>query len=301
MKSLNFKNLMRPLAATALVASTGLIMSCTKGGSLTGSSTSSSISGTLGVTSVYPSSTGSSWSPIKAGNRYYIKGLAVTVVGTCSRGIATIKVNEGGSNYSETATCSVDGTFTWSKSYTAGSGEGDKTLSFQAYDTSDATISGAVVTQDVRIDDTAPTVPVVTTPISTPSTYNGASTSFNIIGTCSTDTDHLTGPANVTIACSGGTWTYTATLVEGASTDYAFQAWDLAGNESAGFTQQIDWIPTVIMYSAGMGSGGTPTDGGTSYSLEATVDQSPGVQTDSGTSYSLQSGFNYIINTVRGL
>jgi hypothetical protein len=301
MKSLNFKNLMRSLAATALVAAAGLIMSCTKGGSLTGSSSSSSISGSLALTSIYPSSTGASWTPIKASNRYYIKGLAVTVVGTCTRGIVTIKANEGGSNYSETATCGIDGSFTWSKSYTAGSGEGDKTLNFQAYDSTDAAISGALFSQDVRIDNTAPAVPVVTNPASTPFTYNGATTLFDIQGNCAADVDHITGPANVTIACSGGTWTYSATLVEGASTAYAFSAWDLAGNQSAGFTQQINWVPTVIMYSAGVGSGGAPTDGGTSYSLEATVDANPGVQTDSFTSYSLKTGFNYIINTVRGL
>jgi len=304
MKAMNFKSLMNPARATVFVASLAFIMSCTKGGGISGNSAASSITGSLGLTAVYPTSAGPTWTPITASNRFYIKGLDLTVTGTCTRGIVTIQANEGGSNYSETASCGVDGTFTFSKTYTAGSGEGDKTLHFLAVDSSGLTISGATLTQDVRIDNTPPAVPVVTSPASTPYLYAGAVASYDITGTVVVpDCDHLTGPGGVTITpdATTGAWSYTATLVSGASLNFTFYSWDLAGNQSAGTTQNIQWSPTVVLYAAGVYSGGPVTDGSTGFSMEASHDTMPGTQTDAFTSFSLLSGFNYITNTLRGL
>lgn len=284
--------------AGVLVGALAFAVGCTKG-SIT-SNSSSTASGSIVITDTYPTSSGSSWTPITSGGRVYVKGLSVTVEGTCSVGIEKIRANEGGPDFPEEATCGVDGRFAFRKTFTAVTGEGDKTLSFQAYDVADAAISGAVDTQDVRIDATTPSVPVVTTPAATPYNHVSSSNSLTIMGTVAADVDHLTGPGGVTITPVANAWTYNVTLTPGSSTNFTFYAWDLAGNQSAGFTQTVVWSPSIDMKMAGVFSGGQITDSGTSYKMEAThYIVEPLNNVHGGSSFNVLTGFNNIINQVR--
>jgi hypothetical protein len=303
MNLLNFKILMKPTQAATLIAACALVMACTKGGSISSSGSSSSIDGTLTLDLVYPSASGASWTPIMSGTRYYVKGLAVTVTGLCSRGIQTIKVNEGGSNYSETATCTGNGTFTWNKTYTAVSGEGDKTLQFTAYDTQGAQITSATASKDVRIDATAPNVTAITAPSGSPYSHSGSVGEYTIEGTVSIpDVDHLTGPGGITITPDGsGHWSYLATLTSGSSLDFTFYTWDLAGNESAGVTQTILWSPSLVLTAGGVIGGGIITDSSAAAAVMEVSHQYMSGESLDSSSNAIETGFNYIINKARGL
>lgn len=294
----NVDNMRIKLAAAAAVL-TLINASCTKNGTISASG-QSSVSGSMTTTAVYPSNSGESWSPIKLGSRYYIKGLDVTVKGTCTRGIASIKVGEsgvGGAYYSETATCLNDGSFTWNKSYT-GSVDADKTLTIVAFDVDDALIADATTTVDVHVDNVAPAAPVVTTPASTPYTHNGATSTFTVIGTCAADTDHLTR-GTLTIANSGTSWQNDETLVPGSSVTFTYYAWDLAGNQSAGTPQRIDWSPSLSLLVGNTVSGANVTDGGTSFSMESSLESNDGTNTHGSSSFKLDYGFNFLTNSAR--
>lgn len=298
MKSIKRTTQLNISTVGVIVGILALTAGCTKG-SIT-SNSSSTASGTIVITETYPTSAGSSWTPITSGGRVYVKGLSVTVEGNCSPGIEKIRANEGGPDFAEEAVCGVDGRFAWRKTFTAGAGEGNKTLSFQAYDVADAAISGAVDTQDVRVDATAPAVPVVTSPAATP--YNHVSTNPNltISGTVAADVVSLTGPGGVVITPSANAWSYNVTLQPGASTNFTFYAWDLAGNQSAGFTQNVVWSPSVNLHMAGVFSGGIITDSGTNYTMEAThYVVEPLNNVHGGSSFNVLTGFNNIINQVR--
>ncbi len=310
MRLLNFKKLVNPLRVTALVSACAFTMSCTKGGSISSSGSSSSIEGTLTLDLVYPDSSGATWTPITLSNRIYIKGLAVTVTGTCTRGVDKIHVNEGGADYSEMGTCTSNGTFTWNKTYTSVTGEGDKTLTFKAYDSAGLVISNATATKDVRIDNTPPAVTTISNPAGypypTPYPYSGATSAFTIEGDAAVpETDHLTGPNGdvISVNASTGHWTHDITVVLGSSTDYTYYTWDLAGNQSAGVTQKITWSPSLLVSMASVVSGGPLTDtSGANYTMETSHDANPDKAPDDPTTlYKLTTGFNSIINTMRGL
>lgn len=290
-----FHNLIRLAAIGAALA---LTVGCVKGGNVTSSGSEQS-SGAITISLVYPTSQGSTWTPITSGSRYFIKGLDLTITGVCTRGVDKVKVDEGGGPYTETASCSGEGSFTFNKTYTSGQ-QGDKTLTLTAYDISDTAITGATATTTVRIDDTAPSAPVVTTPATSPYTEPGSSSTTTISGTCSADTVKLTGPGGSTITPSGTNWSYDATLVEGADTDYTFYAFDLAGNQSGGTTQTITWAPVVTVHAKGGIPGGQVTDGASSFKLEAAVFVHSSISTDTnGSGKTLETGFNFITNTVR--
>ena len=283
------------LFAIGILAVSLLASACTKGGSLSETTASSVVGASITVDKVYPSSDGESWTPIVSSNRFYVKGLALSMGGVCSRGVSSIRVNEGSGNYTETATCLIDGTWTFSKTYATGQ-QGDKTLTIAAYDESGLPITGATTTVDVRIDDTAPAAPVITTPGASPFVVNSNVSTFTIIGTCTCVADStvkLTGPGGVEITPSGNNWSYQASL-PGDSATFTFYAWDLAGNQSAGQTQVINRNPTLRY--AGTYPGMMQTDSGTNYKLDSTIFFLPSKQTDSGTSYQLLTGFNSMIN-----
>jgi hypothetical protein len=300
MRFMNFTFLARRTndALTALLCLA--FVGCTKGGSISSGSTTSTITGAITVGTVYPTAATNTWTPIKAANRYFIIGHDLSIEGTCTRGITTIRINEGGANYTETALCLDDGTWKFDKTYTLAQ-EGDKTLNIAAYDVTGLVITGTTIPVDVRVDGTPPAVPIVTTPATSPYTSFGSSSSFPMVGTCAADVDHLTGPAGVTIACSGGAWNYTATLNPGGSADFTFYTWDLAGNQSAGTTQTIIFTPSLSLLAGGVISGGSQTDtSGNNYKFEASMDPNPATQTDTALiGYKFLSGFNYIVNEVR--
>lgn len=289
----------------ALLCTAALLLGgCTKGAGITGSS-ASSVSGTLTVQKVFPTPEGESWTAITSSGRYYLKGLAVTVTGTCTRGIDKIKVRSGSNpDFTEQATCLTDGTWTWTRTFVATTEEGDQTLTFTAYDIGDAEITGSATPADVRVDATAPAAVVVTSPGATPYTHNSSTNPFPVVGTCSADTVKIIGPAGVVITPSGTNWTYDAAIVAAASLNFSFYAYDLAGNSAAGFTQTILWTPSANLLAAGTIPGAVVVDSQTvptAMSLEGSVNYISGVQQDSGPTWNLFTGFNYIINKARGL
>ena len=298
MKTTNRKSNAAKTVVVITALFVGVLSACTQKGAVT-SDGASSVSGSIAVTKPYPTSEGSGWTPITLASRYYLKGLDVSVLGTCPRGVATIKVNEGGPDYAQTATCLVDGSFVWSKTYTAVVEEGDKSLVFQAYDIADVAISGAV-TIDVRVDATAPGAPVITDPAADPYIFPGSASPYTIQGTADADVVRLSGPAGVAIIPSALAWTYDATITAGSSTDFSFYAYDLAGNQSPpSIAQTITWNPSLTPRIAGPYLGGPVTDSGTNYSLEFSGSAEPAFATDSGTSYEVLTGFNSVTNKVR--
>lgn len=291
--------------ATALMLALPAFVSCTKSGTISSSGDSSSVSGSITVSKVYPTSSGDTWTPIVSSSRYYIKGLSLSISGTCSRGVDKIKVFESGTAYSETATCDNNGQYYWTKTYT-GPLDADKDLTVTAFDVSDATISGASSTVKVHMDNVAPSAPVITTPAASPYQATQSSSTFTVIGTCASDTAKLTyqSETGTNITPTGATtWQHDITLIAGSSnTNYTFYAHDLAGNVSTGTLQQISWAPTVTIRVSNIGAGAVVTDSGTSYKLEASLFSFPGTTASNTTSqgvYTIQTGFNTMINTVR--
>lgn len=275
-------------------------VSCTKKGSLTSSSSSVS-GGSISANKVYPTSEGENWTAIQVSSRYYIKGLDLSIKGVCSRGIASIKVGESGSSgpfYAETASCGNDGSFTWNKTYT-GPLDVDKTLTLVAYGVDDLPISDATDAIDVHIDNVAPPAPTITTPVSSPYTYNGASSIFNIVGSISGDAVTMTGPGGVTVTPSGSSWNHDVTLIQGSSLDFTYYTYDRAGNQSTASTQQIQWNPDISLKVADVTPGETVTDAGTSYTLEASVEAVPGSITDGSSLFELLTGLNFQTEAAR--
>ena len=283
-----------PLRALGLIAVCALFAACTKSGSLTSTSVSS-VNGTITLDKVYPSSEGAGWTAITQSSRYYIKGLALTVTGTCTVGVDKILFDEGGPAYAETATCLNDGTWTFSKNYLTGS-QGDKTLNFQAYDIGNLTIAGTAATVQVRIDDTAPSAPVITVPGTSPFAVSASTSTFTINGTCSCIADatsKITGPAGVVITPTGDTWTFNAD-VTGDGTSYTFYSWDLAGNQSGATTQVFEKNQSLKL--SGAIPGGRVTEGVSNYKMDYSAYIFPGFVVDGVSTYKVLTGFNYIIN-----
>lgn len=283
----------------ALVCLAGLT-SCSKGGIGSGGSSSNAGNLKLEIKSSYPTSEGSAWTAITRSNRYYIKGLSLTVEGNCSRGIGQIKVNEGGAFYPEVSTCNETGTFTWSKTYLPTTEEGDKSLVFVPFSGDGVAMTDASANLSVRIDNTPPAAPVVTSPASSPYVYQGATNSYSVVGTVAADMETLFGPGGVQISISGG-WGYTATIVEGASTDFSFYGSDLAGNQSATTTQTISWNPSVTVFIAGSVPGEVYQDPTTLFTIEGSAGELPDASPQhAGTGFNLDTGFNFVTNKLRG-
>jgi hypothetical protein len=313
------KNLVKPARALLTVAAVcGLILACTKGGSISGGGGGGSTSsGVIAVTLVYPTASGPAWVPIVSSNTTFVKGLLLTAVGTCARGINTVKVDEGGPVLSN-ITCASDGSFIWNYDFTGD--EGTKTLNFNAFDLSGNAVAGSTITKLVRVDNTPPSNPVITTPdptqpvSSTPgydsvtNVYSGPLNIFPMAGTCDITgaptggCDHLIGPAGVkiTVNQTTGIWTYNATLADGGTTLFSFNAYDLAGNASGTVTQTIIYHPTIqSVASTYTGNGDVADNGGSGITLEPNGyvfgSDSNNTVTD------LVTGFNYLTNLLRGL
>jgi hypothetical protein len=286
--------LYKHLRNLALLACLPTFVSCVPSGSLSSDGSSSS-SGSLKISYVYPTSSGTTWTAIKESNRFYIKGTSISIKGTCSGGIGTIQVNDGTSNYSETATCTTDGEYTWTKTYSAGT-EINRTLTLTGLDASSAAVSDSSVSVDVRIDDMAP-APVITSPSATPYTYNGANSTYTIVGTVATDVIRIAGPAG-DLTFTAPNFSYAATLVDQSTLNFTFTAYDLAGNVSASTTQQILWNPSVQIMAHTFEAGGTGASG--VVGLEGTVTTFGTAPAGVG-GVTLEATFNFITNSVRGL
>lgn len=301
-------NITKASITLAVVALVGVAAtSCTKGGGgITDNGSApggAGGSGALTVSAVYPSSSGSNWTPITLGGRYYIAGSNLSISGGCARGINRIRVNEGANpDYAEEATCSASGTFTWSRAFAPG--QSDFTLTITAYDVDDLAISGATASVDVRLDSIAPGAVVVTDPATSSYQYLGASSTYLITGTCDADTYRIQTDGGIDITPVGTNWSYTVNITEGASLDFHFYARDLAGNVASVVTQTIIHTPDIVTHFASVGAGEVVT-GTSSFGLEATLGWDPGALVSTtpagGSAYGLDTGFNYVTNQARGL
>ncbi len=286
-------------SAFALTMVLGLA-ACKQGGGSVSSGTGggTSFTGSLAITSIYPTSSGNTWTPIVLASRYYIKGLALTIEGTCSAGINTIAVNEGAADYPETATCDSNGNFVWTKTY-ASDATSDKPLALTGKDVSNAAITGATASVLVRIDNTLPAQVAITAPATNPYINNSLIATYLVTGTCSADTVKITSILDgAVIIPTGTTWSHTVTLVDNASLNFTFYAWDLAGNQSVAKTQTMTWAPIISLSIAGIyPATGEETDGGTGYRMENTMLEVQ--QTTTNATVTLDTGFNTVINNVR--
>lgn len=293
----------RKLIYVALFVGLGSLQ-CSPDSSITSGASDAGSSGvSIAVTKIYPTASGSGWTTVSSGGRIYIKGLDVTIKGTCSTGVARIGVNEGGSDYSETATCTSLGEFTWNKTYTSTTGEGDKTLNIIAYSSGGTNLASTTAT--VRVDNTAPSAPSISSPSIVTSgasgsyTNTGFSSTQTISGTAPADAISLVGPNNTTITVTGGNWSYNATLTEGSTVNFSFYTVDQAGNQSSATTLQIAWNPSMYLNIAACMPGDSQVaDSGTSFSLETALG-APGYVTDSGTSFLMETGLNFMVNQRR--
>lgn len=273
------------------------MLGCTKG-SVTASG-GAPAARSIGGLKAYPTGSGSSWTQIVSGSRTYVKGLDLSVEGTCSTGVDRIKIDGGSGLFSQTATCDINGKFTWTRTFT-GPEEGDRTLTVLGYDIGNILIADASSTIDVRVDNTAPSAPSVTTPATTPFIYNGAGSAYIISGTVATDVVSLSGPSGAVIIPSAGAWSYAATLVDGASLSFSFSGTDLAGNVSPAAAQIISWAPTVSLLAGGAYfSVGPRVDLVSNFSVEVSGETQPAKATHAGSGFTLLSGFNSVINQVR--
>lgn len=161
--------------------------------------------------------------------------------------------------------------------------------------------SECIATSLTYIEDSIlPATPVVTVPAANPYVEQGGRGTFTIQGTCSADTDHLVGPEGNVIAANSGTWSYTVNLIPQGSTAYTFYAYDLAGNQSPGVSQNIQWAPGLsLAIGIGLAPGGANSDvsSGSGQVLEGSVNahQTP-IVADSNLNL-LISGFNSIVRS----
>lgn len=289
------------LSALALV----LLPGCTKGGKVSSSTSGSGGSGNglLTISKIYPTDSGESWSPISLSGRFYIKGLKLTVSGVCSRGTQKIRVSEGAGAYDETAICDTNGEFKWNKIYASGAQEGDKTLTLTAYDATDAVIADANAQVQVRIDDTPPPAPTISSPTASPFVIPTSSPVFTVQGSASADTHRVQLPGTENfLTPSNGQWSYRASLVPGQSLSFDFYAYDLAGNKSPAASQILAWFPVVDAKVVGVFPGGQSSDAnGSGMSIESSVNFTQGKVTHSSSGFTMETGFNFLSKVARGL
>lgn len=255
------------------------------------------------VTNMYPTAEGSSWAATgtktDATGRIYIKGNSVSISGTCSRGVANIKVGSAGSFYDESAVCSETGSYVWTKVFTAAS-EADYTFDVTPFLTDGTALTSAVISKSLRVDDLAPAAPIITAPSASGSYSATGNPDITVGGTITADTIFLMGPNSAEVTFASTLWTHGVVLTPDTSTVYNFYAYDRAGNQSAAGSITVEYTPSLFLKSAGAYIGNSDvTDSVTSYSLESTISFVPQYVTDSGTSYSLDTGLNRVINQVR--
>lgn len=290
-----------------LAASILLTAACSKSGTVS-SDGSSTVTGSIFATKVYPTSEGENWSAIKQGSTFYVKGTSLTIQGTCTRGVDVIKVGEsgtGGPFYTETAACQNDGSFTWTKSFTSPI-DTTKPLSLVAFDIDDAAISGATDSVSAHVDDVVPPDPVMTNPAASsamsPDAYNGASEIYTVTGTVSGDAIRIVGGYNTDLTPSGANFQEDVTLTSGQTHHFTYRTFDLAGNGSSTIDIYIAWAPSISLLVAGNISGAATTDVGnaTGFTYEPSATQfATGTTTSTTTTQLLDFGFNFVTNSAR--
>lgn len=291
-------NLGVALAASLLLT---LTTACTPKGEIT-SDSSSSVTGSIFVTKVYPTSEGESWTPIKQSTTFFVKGTSLTIQGTCTRGVDKIKVGEsgvGGPFYTEVASCQNDGTFTWTKNFTSPI-DTTKPLSLVAFDITDAAITDATDSVSAHVDDVVPPDPTITSP--NPDPYNGASPTYAVTGTVGGDAVRVVGAYSTSIATTTS-FSQNVTLTPGQSHIFNYKAYDLAGNNSPGVDVQIDWNPSISLLVYGnFTGGGAAVDVGTAtgFTYETALGQfTLGTHSSTVGPLLLDTGFNFVTNSAR--
>lgn len=283
------------------------VAACTRSGKLTTSGSSETgDTVTVKILKVYPTNSGSSWMPVLSEGRFFVKGLKLTLEGTCSRGVAYVKVEEIGVTASDPITCGGDGTFVYAITF-ANSAEGNKTIQVTGYGVDNEAIAGASDSSLVRIDNSPPTAPTIVTPAVSPHVFNSdaafdsGSGIFTVSGTVTSDTARLTGPNGTQIELVGTSWTYEVALIQNSSQSLNFYAYDLAGNQSSATTQALAWNPAVELLVSGPFIGESLFDTSNTFILETSVQNAEATTMDGEAINHLESGFNYMTKSLRGL
>jgi hypothetical protein len=144
-----------------------------------------------------------------------------------------------------------------------------------------------------------PAAPTITNPTTLNFNYAGGNATYLITGTVDSMTTSMTGPGGAVITPTAGSWSYNATLTDGASVIFTFYAFNTYNQQSAGTSVTIRWNPVVDLLLSGPISGGPLTDPVSSLKMEASSFIHPGEVKDATTNYVLQTGFNFATNSAR--
>jgi hypothetical protein len=261
----------------------------------------------LTVDSVYPSTSGSSWTPITDGTgMIYAKGTSLTMTGTCSRGVGTIQLSESSTLFpTNSVACDATGAWTWTYTFAAGSQANYTIVATPVTGDGTANTSGAV-SKIVRVDDSSPNPPTITAPSASGSYTQTSSNLITISGTVPADMVRIMGPGGADsstgsggLSLNSGNFSMNVTLTSGASTAFSFYGYDKAGNISASGTINISYIPSIALLIAGAVPGGANVTGTGGYSAEVSVLPVNRSSTDGGTGYISYLGFNLLVNQKR--
>ena len=236
------------------------------GGDLSVGNAPSPGSSTFAITAdtVYPSVIGTSWVPVTSGSAYYFKGAYanVSIAGTCTRGIETIKAYVNGSTtaVSETASCAGDHTYVLQHAFGAAvATTGDaQSVVLKGYSALGEELASATAPAIV-IDTIAPTAASFNDLTTAPSSFtNLGSNSYSSTGTSVTITGtwdgiearslspvEIGGSGTLTATNCGThscTFSYSVTLTEGTPLLLTLIATDVAGNTQNSTTITVNYL-----------------------------------------------------------
>lgn len=268
------------IAVSAMLTLTGCPGSGGGGGEISGGTTSPD-SGLFSVTadSVYPTVVGTSWVPVTVSNAYYFKSAHanVSVAGTCSRGVETIKAFINGSTTAaaETATCAVDHTYVWQHTFGTSASIGDTyTVVMKGYSALDEVLASATA-PSIIVDTVGPAPGASFNNLGTfttlsANTYSTSSVSLTITGDWdgtqarSLSVSEIGGTGTLTATNCGSTnctFTYSVTLTEGTPLSLTVTATDIAGNQTSTTPISVSYLASASFITYDIQGGASIEEG----------------------------------------
>lgn len=224
--------------------------------------------------------------------KVYVKSPTVSINGTCTRGVYAVSATVNSVAVSEKANCDMDGTFSWSKTFSSSTPPTGTVLAinFQAMTSAGEQIAGVSIEKTLVLDLNAPAAPVLDSVAGcTLVTGNWLCNSPNVRVTGSwlvtEDVVSVQAPSSGTLTnTSTNTFQFDLTLSEGQSRNLDFTVTDRAGNISGLSTITVTFAPTTDALASSVNSGGTSGFAGgpinTAPSLIANVGTMSGVSAD---------------------
>ncbi len=180
----------------------------------------------------------------------YTQSRDVEIKGDCSRGVDSIIVKIDGVASSTTATCSIQGKYTWSQSFSA---DGTYLVELFPATVKGVTTTVAAASETVIIDSTAPTAPVITI-VDIENPYSGNATvtirqeDLDMSGTIPADAVSMAEASSFgTLTVGSGTFSFEDVLTSGSTKNYSFTVTDFAGNTSSATTIAIAYASSTTM------------------------------------------------------